>query len=145
MEYIDKIINDGNIEEMHELSRILEELLCELKKSDEELYKDYELELYEMAYGRKLNREMAEEIVSKMQPYGKRWSLNETRDFQMSHGASAIDEIDFFVVMNSAYNDYSDIFQDDIEDYIRFTIDFIRDADAKEDKVYLYFTTLVEE
>lgn len=144
-DYIERIIDGGDINKMHELSEILEELLEGLKKTDEELYKEYELELYEMAYGRKLNEEMAEEIVSKMRPYRKRWTIGETRDMQMRYGATDIDEIDFFVVINSAYNDYRDIFQDNIEDYVMFTIDFIRDEDAKADKVFLYFTTIVEE
>lgn len=144
-DYIERIIDGGDINKMHELSEILEELLEGLKKTDEELYKEYELELYEMAYGRKLNEEMAEEIVSKMRPYRKRWTIGETRDMQMRYGATDIDEIDFFVVINSAYNDYRDIFQDNIEDYVMFTIDFIRDEDAKTDKVFLYFTTIVEE
>lgn len=144
-EYIERIIDGGDINKMHELSEILEELLSELQKTNEELYKEYELELYEMAFGRKLNKEMAEEIVRKMQPYGMRWALSETRDIQMKYGASNIDEIDFFVVINSAYNDYRDLFQDNVEDYVIFTMNFIRDEDAKDDKVFLYFTTLVEE
>ena len=144
-EYIERIIDKGNIEDMHELSEILEELLCELEKTDEELYKEYELELYKMAYGNKLNREMAEEIVSKMRPYRMRWSFEESRDIQMDYNATDIDEVDFFVVLNSAYNDFRDIFDEDIGKYIKYTIDFIKDEDAKEDKVFLYFTTIVEE
>lgn len=144
-EYIERIVDGGDINKMHELSEILEELLCELQKTNEELYKDYELELYEMAYGRKLNKEMAEEIVHKMQPYGTRWSIGETRDIQMKYGAGHIDEVDFFIVINSAYNDYNDIFQDDVGQYVNFTMDFINDQDAKDDKVFLYFTTLIEE
>lgn len=143
MEYIDKIIENGNIDDMHELSAILEELLCEIEKNDEELYKEYKMELYEMAYGKKLTEKLAKEIVNKMQPLGERWSLEETTDIQSHFGAKAIDSIDFYIVMNSAYNDYKDIFQDNIESYVRFTFDFIRDEDAKDDKVYLYFTTLV--
>ncbi len=144
-EYIERIIDKGNIEDMHELSEILEELLCELEKTDEELYKEYELELYKMAFGNKLNKKMAEEIVSKMKPYRMRWSLEESKEIQMDYNATDIDEIDFFVVLNSAYNDFRDIFSEDIDKYVRYTIDFIKDEDAKEDKVFLYFTTIVEE
>jgi hypothetical protein len=139
-EYIERIIDNGDIEKMHELSEMLEELLCEV--TDEDLKKDYEMELYEMAYGRKLNQELAEKIVRKMKPYGERWTLNDARDIQMQFGTHE-DDIDFYVVLNSAYNDFRDIFQDNIDNYVRYTIDFIKDEDAKADKVFIYFTTLV--
>jgi hypothetical protein len=139
-EYIERIIDNGDIEKMHELSEMLEELLCEV--TDEDLKKDYEMELYEMAYGRKLNQELAEKIVRKMKPYGERWTLSDARDIQMQFGTHE-DDIDFYVVLNSAYNDFRDIFQDNIDNYVRYTIDFIKDEDAKADKVFIYFTTLV--
>ena len=44
--------------------------------------------------------------------------------------------------MNSAYNDFRDLFDKDIEAYARYTKNFIMDKDAKEDKVFLYFTTI---
>jgi len=44
--------------------------------------------------------------------------------------------------MNSAYNDYNDLFNDDIESYVKFTIDFIEDEDAGNGKVFKYFTTI---
>ena len=48
------------------------------------------------------------------------------------------------MVINSAYNDYKDIFGEDIEGYARFTIDFIQDEDAKEGKIFKYFTQIIE-
>jgi hypothetical protein len=44
--------------------------------------------------------------------------------------------------MNSAYNDYNDIFKDNIEMYARYSKDFIQDEDAVEDKVYYYFSMI---
>jgi hypothetical protein len=44
--------------------------------------------------------------------------------------------------MNSAYNDYNDLFKDNIEYYAKFSKDFIKDEDAKEDKVYYYFSMI---
>lgn len=52
--------------------------------------------------------------------------------------------IDFWVVMNSAYNDYKDIFEDDIAKYAMFSYAFINDEDAGKDKVYNYFTKIVK-
>lgn len=141
-EYIQKIADDGDRQEMEELSDILDEVICVIKSYDEELYKKYKMELYRMAYGNRLNREMAEEIVSKMKPYKMRWSLDETRDIQQEFGLDNLNEYDFFVVMNSAYNDYRNIFGDNLEMYVKFTRDFIEDEDAKDGKVFLYFTTI---
>lgn len=141
-EYIQKIVDVGERNEMEELSDILDEVICVIKEYDENLYKKYKMELYRMAYGNRLNRQMAEEIVSKMKPYKMRWSLEETMDIQEEFGLNDLDQCDFFVVMNSAYNDYRDIFGDNLEMYARYTKDFIEDEDAKEGKVFKYFTTI---
>jgi len=141
---IQKIIDNGRIEDMRELSNMLQEGMQIIKNYDEDCYKKFEMKLYKMAYGNVLSPEMAEKIVSKMRPYGKRWTLEETRQIQQQRGINNISPINFFVVLNSAYNDYNDIFRDNLEDYIRFTIDFIQDEDAKNGKVFRYFTQIVE-
>lgn len=139
---IEKIINDGRIEDMHELSEILEDVLEHLKHCDEEKYKKYEMCLYKMAYGDVLTEEMAKEIVSNMRPFGMRWDMQEIQRIQEQRGLTNIRDIDFFVVMNSAYNDYRNLFNDDVEMYVRYTLDFIEDEDAKQGKVFLYFTEI---
>lgn len=138
-EYIEKIIDNGKIEDMQELSDMLEDTMEIIKDYDKECYKEFEMKLYKMAYGSRLNKTIAEEIVNKMRPYGERFSFEETRKLQEQRGINDIDPIEFFVVLNSAYNDYKDIFSEDIEGYIRFTIDFIKDEDAKPNKVFKYF------
>ena len=141
-EFIEKIVDNGKIEDMQELSDMLEDTMEIIKDYDEKCYEDFEMKLYKMAYGSHLNKSMAEEIVNNMRPFGKRWSLEESKKIQEQRGIKDIDPIEFFVVMNSAYNDYKDIFSEDIEGYIRFTIDFIKDEDAKQDKVFIYYTEI---
>ena len=143
-EYIEKIIDNGKIEDMQELSDMLEDAMEIIKDYDKECYKDFEMKLYKMAYGSHLNRTMAEKIVNKMQPYGMRWSFEETKNLQRQRGINDIDEPSFFTVINSAYNDYKDLLGEDVENYVRFTIDFIKDEDAKEGKVFKYFTQIVK-
>jgi len=138
-EYIERIVDNGKIEDMRTLSNILEEVMLLLEKYDKEQYEEYEMKLYKMAYGNTLSKEMAEKIVNEMRPYGQKWSLNETMDFQERYGLENLKSTDFYTVMNSAYNDYKDLFGDDIEMYLKFTRDFIEDEDAKEDKVVNYF------
>lgn len=138
-EYIEKIVDNGKIEDMETLSDMLEDTMEIIKDYDKECYKKFEMKLYKMAYGNHLNKSMAQDIVNKMRPYGMRWNIEETESLQRQRGIEDIPKADFFVVINSAYNDYKDIFGEDLEGYIRFTIDFIKDEDAKEGKVFKYF------
>lgn len=143
-EYIEIIVQNGKLEDMETLSELLEDTMEIIKDYDNECYKEMEMKLYKMANGNRLNKKMAEEIVNKMRPYGKRWSIEETRQMQEQRGISNVSDVDFFIVINSAYNDYQNLFGDNIEDYVRFTMDFIQDEDAKQDKVFLYYTEIVE-
>lgn len=143
-EIIQKIVDNGRIEDMEKLSDMLEDTMEIIEKYDKECYDKYLMELYKMAYGTIFTKEMAEEIVSKMKPYGKRWSIQETEKIQNQYGIDDIRSADFFVVLNSAYNDYRDLFEDDMQKYIKFTMDFIEDEDAKPGKVFLYYTTIPE-
>ena len=138
--YIKKIVDDGDIKEMEDLSDILDEVIVTIYNYDEKLAKKYEMELYRMAYGDVLSKEMAEEIVSKMQPYHEKWDMEETRQIQEQYGLEYIRPTDFYVVMNQGFNDFRDIFDDNIDLYVKYTRDFIEDEDAKEGKVFLYFT-----
>lgn len=141
---IEKIVDDGNVEEMHELSYVLQEVLDILKDYNPDKYKEYEMHLYKMAYGCNLSQDMAEEIVSKMQPYGEKWSIQATRQIQDEYGLQNLNPIDFYVVINSAYNDYSELFRDNVDMYVKFTQLFMEDEDAKKDKVFIYFTKVVK-
>ena len=38
--------------------------------------------------------------------------------------------------------DYQDIFEENIDMYVKYAKNFIMDEDGKEDKVFLYFTTI---
>ena len=141
-EYIERIVDNGKIEDMETLSDLLEDTLEIIKDYDKDCYKEMEMKLYTLAYGNHLNKSMAETIVHKMRPYAEHWSFEETRNLQRQRGINDIDEVEFYIVINSAYNDYKDLFNEDIESYIRFTIDFIKDEDAKQDKVFLYYTII---
>jgi hypothetical protein len=141
-DYIERIIEKGDIRDMNTLSDILEELMKVVKDYDTECYKKYEMELYKMAYGNTLSKELAEKIVNKMKPYGEKWTMNETMDIQERYGLDRIKSSDFYIVLNSAYNDFNNLFGDDIDMYVRYTEDFINDEDAVDGKVFLYYTTI---
>ena len=141
-EYIEKIVDEGTNEDMHKLSNMLENTIEDLKQFDDQCYEQYKMELYKIAYGNTLNKSMAQNIVSNMRPYGQRWSIEETKSVQNDFGVVDINPIDFYIVLNSAYNDYYNIFNENLDMYVKFTIDFINDEDARKDKTFLYFTTI---
>lgn len=144
-EMLEQIIDRGDSQSMYKLNDMLDDLICDLKEEKPKLYEKYKMELYEMAYGKTLNEEMAKEIILKMEPYRMRWSLDETRQVQEQYGLGRIKDIDFWIVMNSAYNDFKDLFDDNLDMYVKYTKLFIQDKDSKDDKVFLYFTTMPKE
>ena len=136
--YIDKIAENKKVEDMEKLGDMLTEIIYELKDSHHELYEDYKLELYEMAYGKKLNEDMANEWVKEMKPAGLHWSIEETTDAMQSLGYK-FDKIDFYVVANMMYNDYFDLVRDNEELALKMAKDWLSDEDAKENKLYCYW------
>lgn len=139
---LEKIIEKGDRKNMEELSDMLDKAIYKVKDCDPEWYEKKCMKLYTMAYGKVLNEEMAEDIISKMEPYHMHWTLEQTRQVQVQNGLNNIRDIDFWVVMNSAYNDFHDLFEDNIDMYVKYAKNFIMDEDGKEDKVFLYFTTI---
>lgn len=142
--YIRKIVDDGSQQDMEKLADILEEVIEDMQEFDPQSYAKYEMCLYKMAYGEQLTEELAQEIVNKMKPYGMRWTLDESEKIQRDYGMENINPVDFFVVINSAFNDYRDLLQDDLSNYVKFTDAFINDEDAKKGKVFKYFTAIAK-
>ena len=59
-DYIERIIDNGKIEDMQTLSDMLEDTMEIIKDYDEKCYKDFEMKLYKMAYRNHLNKSMSE-------------------------------------------------------------------------------------
>lgn len=140
--YIRKIVDDGDRQEMEELSDILVQVVDIVKKYDEDCYNKYKMKLYKMAYGNQLTEDMAEDIVKRMKPSGERWSIDETEQMQRDYGINDIKPAEFYSVINMAFNDFRNVFGDNLEMYIRYTEAFINDEDAKQGKVLNYFLTI---
>lgn len=139
-DYIDKIVKNGNQEDMEYLSDILEELMYKLKKYDSDCFHHYKMKLYVMANGEVLNEELAKDIVHDMRPDGEHWNMNQTTQVKNQYGITDISDVDFYIVMNMAYNDYKSLFGEDVNLYVKYTKAFIHDEDAKTNKVFKYFT-----
>jgi hypothetical protein len=140
--YVEKIITSKDPDKLKKLGDVIIDTISYMKSLDVEEYEDIECDLYEISEGRVLNEEKAKYIIENMKPYGIHWTLDQTEQVRKQYGLSTIRPIDFWVVMNSAYNDYHDLFENNLEMYVKFAKDFISDEDANEDKVYTYFMTI---
>lgn len=134
--YITKILSSGDTDKIEEMSEYMEYIIDMV--GDRELEK-VEQKLYEIAEGKVLNEDMAKEIIEDMKPYGMKWTLTDTEGVRGNYNYSDIRPVDFWIVMNSAYNDYHDLFEENVEWYAKFSKDFIMDPDAIDEKVYCYF------
>ena len=122
---------------------IIDMLMCNAKETDYKLYSFVEGEMYEMVYGKKLNEEMAHEWVKNMKPAGLHWTMEQTTNAMKSLGYNC-DALDFFVVANMMYNDYFNIVKDDEEMALRLAYDWLKDEDAKENKLYNYWKHIIK-
>lgn len=75
-----------------------------------------------------------------MRPYGQKFSIEQSREIQDRFGMNNIRDWDFYACLNMGFNDYRDLFNDNVEMYAMFARDFIEDEDGKPGKVLKYFT-----
>jgi hypothetical protein len=142
-EYIRKIGELKEPEDMQKLGNMLADLIESTE--DTEIYNKYKMCLYKMLYGETLTKEMAEEIVHNMKPYGEHWNFETTSNVKAQYGIQDISDVDFYITMNSRYNDNKDTVDKFIQEnhkldvYVSLAKDFILDPDGKENKVFKYF------
>ena len=142
---IEKIIEDGDSEKMYKLNDMLNELICDLKVHNPKMYHDYKTCIYELAYGKIILPEKAEEIVNNMLPYGEHYDMEMVKQIMRDNNFK-YEISDFYLVLNSIYNDYFNVFgEESDETYIKMSKSWLDDKDAIEDKVYIYFTNIVKQ
>lgn len=150
-EYIAKIVDDGDQKEMEELSNILVKVADMIYDYDEEEGEKIEMQIYEMAYGKRLSDNMKRQWVKKMHPSAK-WTEEEIHDIVNNYGVD-IPVLSAYVIMNMFYSDTSKAFDDDNGDeerclmrYIDATRGWYYDSDAEnteEAKLYCYWKYIV--
>lgn len=149
-EYIERIVDNGNLEDMQTLSELLEDTLEIIKDYDKECYKDFEMKLYEMAYGKVLTDEMKRKWVKEMRPMSK-WTEEEVKNIVSQYGFE-VPYMSAFVILNMLYSDMKSAFGDgndeeSLKRYLRGTNDWYFDEDAKvdgEEKLFNYKMYIVE-
>lgn len=125
------------------LMDVIDMLMCEVKEDEPELYNHIECVLYEDAYGKKINEEMAHQWVKNMQPVAMHWTMEETTGAAKSSGYS-VNPIEFYVVANMMYNDYYNIVKEDETMALRLAKEWLTDKDAKECKLYEYWKHVIK-
>lgn len=142
---LDIIIDKGKTKDMVKLNDMLDELICDLKEQKPKLYKEYKMKLMGMAYDYNFTKDMAEEIVYGMKPYGEVWDYDTTNEIKRQWNIQAND-INFYLVMNSMINDYYKVIdKEDTETYAKLVNAFINDEDAIKNKIWVYFCKIPKE
>ena len=142
IELIDKIIQNGNDEDMECLRKILIELISDLKYTDYDKYKKIELKLYKRVYGEHLNEELAKSWVASMEnkdgTKGEHWSLEQTNQY-----AENYNKYDFYAIANMMRSDY---YNPKLEEatYLQMAKDWLDDKDVGDCKTLKYYMYIVK-
>lgn len=140
--YVRSIIEKSSKEDMEKLEEMFDKAVDHLKECDHELYKDMEMELYEIVNGKKISLEMAEKWVQNMIPAHQHFTIEETTNAMRQYGYNC-DQVDFYVVANMIFNDFYDVVKDNDELTYRLAYDWLNDKDAVDDKLYCYWKYIV--
>lgn len=143
-EYIEKIGENRNIEDMQKLGDMLAEIIYKTKESHPELYEKYKTKLYVMAYGKVLTDDMKREWVEEMKPKAK-WTEEEVKAVVSQYGVK-VPYMSAYVIINMLYSDMKSVFGDgdneeSLQRYLQGTNDWYFDEDAKvdgEEKLFNY-------
>lgn len=135
-EYIMKFLSLTEDKKKEEAAAVICEMLDSMEEEDKEWY---DQKIYETVEGKVLTEARARTLINNMTPMGMKWELAETETLRNDQ---SIRPVDFWIVMNSAYNDYHDLFAENLDYYVKYTNNFIKDEDAVDDKVYYYFTMI---
>ena len=75
--------------------------------------------------------------------YQAKWTKAETDSILKQKGLQ-INDIDFYVAMNMIYSDFHNAIDDDTEKCILLAVDFLKDEDVSENKLYNYYYHIVK-
>lgn len=125
------------------LTDVIDMLVCHAKDTDKELYDHVESLLYEMAYGKKISKEMAEEWVKNMKPKGQHWTHEETTQAMHELGYS-LEPVEYYVVANMMYNDYYNLVKENEPLALELAEDWLDDEDSKDCKLYEYWKHVIK-
>ena len=147
--YIDKIIQSSDNRKMQDLEQVLMDTISYIEVIDPKTYNKIECDLYEIAEGKKLDKDKAVKWVEQMKPNAA-WTYEEIENIK-SKFSTDIPITALYIIMNMLFSDFGDILGEEMTDevinrYIRAAEDWYYDDDLKidgEEKLYLYWKCIV--
>lgn len=130
-------------EHKDDLIDVIDMIMCIIQEKEDKLYNHTKIKLYEMAYGKTINENMAIDWVKNMKPKGEHWNIEESTEAMRDLDIQC-EQLDFYVVANMMYNDYYNIVKGDETLALRLADDWLNDEDAKKDKLYEYWKHIVK-
>lgn len=120
-------------------------LARKVKHTCPEGYNEALAKMYEIAYDGHFSESLARRAVASMKnadgTTGEHWNMPQVREIIKNYGI-AINEYDFYYVINMLYSDFCKILGSDMAVYINLTKAYINDVDAPKDKALkLYLAT----
>lgn len=148
-QYIDKIIMSTDDQKMHSLKNVLLDIITYTKYNNPDIYEKIECDLYEIAEGKILSMQKAQEWVNNMIPKAK-WSIKDIEKLINSNKIS-MPLVPAYTIMNMLYSDFSDVLGEEmteeiIDRYIKAAEDWYYDEDARnteQAKLYMYWKNIV--
>ena len=139
---IKKIIDSNDMNKLKLLANETIDILDCLESLDEDKYAKYELDIYELNYGKKISEDIATKWVENMKPYGQKWSIDET-NMALRDKNWNLDPVEFYVVANMMFNDYNEIILDNVDLAFEMAKQWLTDSDVKSNKLYNYYKYVV--
>lgn len=142
-EYMQMVSGDSVKESL--IHEVLGSGLMKLKAHDEHDFVYMMLQVHCIAYGPHFDDYMAHKAVAQMHnvdgSVGEHWSKTETDRIADQQGIKH--KCDWYYALNMFWSDYSHIFGNDVNMYVKLAKAYIEDPDADEGKVFrIYMSRL---
>ena len=139
------LIKEANESQLREF---IEDAMSMLKETNPETYDTLEMHLYKKIYGCHfcdwLLDKATKNMVNEDGTTGPHWNLNQTTQVAKQSGVNFtnFNEYDWNYVMNMIYSDYYGSVPNDASTYVRMSLKFLDDKDAKEGKALKYYLSM---
>ena len=121
---VTELMSKGSRDGYSQWFPILETYFSKLDPKD---YNKLFLEIYITMFGEKLTADLAKYLVSKMLPYGQKWTSDEVAKLLKDTNTDISTN---YYVMNMMFNDYYDLFKENVEQYIDISKLWLNDIDS---------------
>lgn len=140
------IIEHGKPEDMYKLEELFNDVVEDLRESDEDEYCEIVYKVHKIAYGGHLGEDLAKKWVDSMEnkdgTHGAHWSWDEVDKIRKQY-APETDEGDFYAAISMMYSDYYNS-RFDTATYAQLAKDWLDDKDVGGCKTLKYYMRIVK-